>query len=631
VAVLNSLHIRQYNKYYEDVRRIAGHSAHTRQIALELAQRAKPRLLVCAPSNAAIDNIIFKIMEDGFIDGSGNRYNPSMIRVGSGKSDAVSAVALERKVDTIIDENMDPTKLEMIIAGQQMELGRISEEIGALRKRLQAIRTAAPHDLGKDWEIRIEESTFGQTGRAFFVNHKLQQTTYDIPPPPDPGETTFPATSMPEHKVFVSRIIKLFESHSSIKTSLDRYTIVKGGFENGARPQDVRMGLETHVLNTVHMVMTTLGTAGSRILEAVDKFEVVVIDEAAQSVEPASLSALQLGSRHAVLVGDPQQLPATIFNLSGRNKKYDRSLFQRLEEAGQPVYLLNEQYRMHPEISHFPRNIFYGGALLDGPNVTTPDYGNPLRQIVCTRFPRFRPFTVLDLDSREERDGTSLANSSEARLAVFLYQQLQQLSGIANLSKQTKVAVISPYAQQKKLLARYFEEFLGPQYQSLVEVNTVDAFQGREANIVIFSAVRAAGSSGVGFLADVRRMNVALTRAKFFLFVIARCQSIVVNPYWNDLVEHARETQAVIRVRCAGHGASISFGDINEWPTEMPSRPPSIVIRPPEQTVVPVNDVNAGKVGDSAKRSDPRKKAKILSNIRVPPTDPRKEKKIRLN
>ena len=76
--------------------------------------------------------------------------------------------------------------------------------------------------------------------------------------------------------------------------------------------------------------------------------------------------------------------------MSGRNSKYDRSLFQRLEEAGQPVHMLNEQYRMHPKISHFPRHIFYGGNLLDGPNVAKPGYGNPLLGVVQMRVPTFQ-------------------------------------------------------------------------------------------------------------------------------------------------------------------------------------------------------------------------------------------------
>jgi senataxin len=122
---------------------------------------------------------------------------------------------------------------------------------------------------------------------------------------------------------------------------------------------------------------------------------------------------------------------------------------------------------------------------------------------------------------------------------------------------------ITPYAQQAALLRRTFSNCLGAGYERFVEVSSVDAFQGREANIVIFSCVRAAGSKGIGFLSDVRRMNVALTRAKNFLFVIARCSSITVNPYWRDLVEHARETEAVIKVPFSGGGQTFQFPDLS--------------------------------------------------------------------
>ena len=122
---------------------------------------------------------------------------------------------------------------------------------------------------------------------------------------------------------------------------------------------------------------------------------------------------------------------------------------------------------------------------------------------------------------------------------------------------------ITPYAQQAALLRRTFSNSLGAGYERFVEVSSVDAFQGREANIVIFSCVRAAGSKGIGFLSDVRRMNVALTRAKNFLFVIARCSSITVNPYWRDLVEHARETEAVIKVPFSGGGQTFQFPDLS--------------------------------------------------------------------
>jgi senataxin len=274
--------------------------------------------------------------------------------------------------------------------------------------------------------------------------------------------------------------------------------------------------------------------------------------------------------------------------------------------------MLNEQYRMHPKISHFPRHIFYGGNLLDGPNVVKSDYGNPLRSMLQMRVPQFQPLTILDLDSREERGGTSLSNSTEAELALHLYNSLNAVT--EGLSSRSRVAIITPYSQQSGLLKRTFTNALGNDFNRFVEINTVDAFQGREANIVIFSAVRAAGSHGVGFLSDVRRMNVALTRAKYFLFIIARCESITVNPYWRDLVVHAHESNAVVRVPILGRTGKPQFGDPITWSlegkhgmTKAPPPPPSVA-----------REVAAAPKARTP--ADPRRKGV------APPIDPRKRK-----
>lgn len=291
--------------------------------------------------------------------------------------------------------------------------------------------------------------------------------------------------------------------------------------------------------------------------------------------------ALQLGSSHAILVGDPQQLPATIFSVSGRNTKFDRSLFQRLEDAGHPVHMLDTQYRMHPAISEFPRKIFYEGMLKDGPNVTNENYGSSLRRNISQRFPPFKSFTILDLESSEERGGTSLQNSSEANLALHLYNNLVLASKGA--LKNERVAVITPYTQQKNLLRRIFEKKLGPQFASLVEVNTVDSFQGREAGIVIFSCVRAAGSRGIGFLSDVRRMNVALTRAKYYMFVIAHCKSISVNPYWEELVKNSAAAGAVLKIP-PREGSAPNYSRLR--PTHVPRRPLVSVHKKKEETSI---------------------------------------------
>jgi len=570
VALLNALHIRQFNQYFDKVRSIATGESTTnttkqnnsstlstgaKKVAIANAAKHKPRLLVCAPSNNAVDNILRKIMSDGFIDGNGMRYNPSVVRVGVGQSTAVKDVSLQSKVNELIEEAKDVTKLQQAIAGYKFELSRIHSDITKLRRRLCALNKACPWPLSKGWEIRTD-SSFEETGKCYFVNHKEKMTTYECPLPPEPGEKQFHANAMPEHRTFTSQLVKLIERYNSMTLKLERYSIVErvsmnvesSGKVKNQVMDSVRQQLETHILDCTHIVMTTLGTAGCQSLQSTMKFEVVVVDEAAQSVEPGTLVALQLGSSHAILVGDPQQLPATIFSVSGRNTKYDRSLFQRLEEAGHAVHLLNTQYRMIPEISNFPRRIFYGGYLKDGPNVTHPEYGNPLRNLVCSSFPAFKSFTIFDLDSREERGVTSLSNSTEARFALHLYESLASNTQYA--SNQTRVSIITPYSQQMSLLKRTFSTKLGPNYERAVEVNTVDAFQGRESNIVIFSCVRAtAGSAGtIGFLSDVRRMNVALTRAKFFLFVIARCGSIIVNPYWRELVNHARDANSIIPI-----------------------------------------------------------------------------------
>ena len=162
-----------------------------------------------------------------------------------------------------------------------------------------------------------------------------------------------------------------------------------------------------------------------------------------------------------------------------------------------------------------------------------------------------KSFTLLDLDSSEERGGTSLSNSAEAQLAVHLYSTLDKVTS-GDLSKY-KVAVITPYKEQISVLKRMFDQHFFKlnkkrKTPNNIEIHTVDSYQGKEADIVFFSCVRASGNKTIGFLSDVRRMNVALTRAKHFLFVIARVKSIVVNPYWRELVAHAREKKAVVHV-----------------------------------------------------------------------------------
>ena len=235
-------------------------------------------------------------------------------------------------------------------------------------------------------------------------------------------------------------------------------------------------------------------------------------------------------------------------------------------------------------VSNFPRRIFYKGLLKDGPKVQEADFGGPLKLAIQFKFPHFQPLTILDLDSTEDRTGTSLTNRREAELALQLYRTIDRETD--GLLAKSRVAVITPYSQQCSLLKRMFEQNYGSPYATRVHVSTIDAFQGNEAGVVIYSCVRASGSKGIGFLGDVQRMNVALTRAKHYLFVIARRRSIMVNPYWRELVGYARSQKALIEVPCVkkndfpkrssllkNHNAKkVSFGATSEQTFEVGSQ-----------------------------------------------------------
>lgn len=169
----------------------------------------------------------------------------------------------------------------------------------------------------------------------------------------------------------------------------------------------------------------------------------------------SSLPLSQFGIQSCVLVGDPQQLPATVFSQAGCG--FERSLFERLETGAHPVHLLDTQYRMHPAISAFPRKHFYGSLLLDGANVSLPDYTRPYH-----RIPALQPFTFLNLRSdTTSGSGGSFRNPEEARLIVNLYQTLKRL---APQEVPGKVGVITPYSAQLMELNNHFARALGPAY-----------------------------------------------------------------------------------------------------------------------------------------------------------------------
>ncbi|PSS22633.1 hypothetical protein PHLCEN_2v3060 [Hermanssonia centrifuga] len=296
------------------------------------------------------------------------------------------------------------------------------------------------------------------------------------------------------------------------------------------------------ILSRADVVCTTCITSASSSLNVID-FPLVFIDEASMSTEPASLIPLMKGSEHVALIGDHKQLPPVITSPEAQAKGFGISLFERLsEENFLPSIMLDVQYRMHPTISQFPSQEFYNYSLRDG---TVDAHGNVPSRLLppeSTVFPETteptkRPSVIfLDHVGAESMKDRSRVNWNEAHIVCSLVEDLLK----NNEHMQGKdIGIIAPYVAQISLLTRLFnldvkyknrfESVLGSQRAMQladIEIKTVDGFEGREKDVIIFSTVRNNDGGHIGFLADRRRLNVGLTRAKRGLFVVGNISTL---------------------------------------------------------------------------------------------------------
>lgn len=352
--------------------------------------------------------------------------------------------------------------------------------------------------------------------------------------------------AFPGYRNLAQKMNGCLEELTKVKENIVRHELVRRmRLENGREMYETKAQLEISFLDTAHIVFTTLSSAGIQSLDSSSDYDVLVVDEAAQAVELSNLIPMRFQSKQCVLVGDPQQLPATVFSRSSAQSLYERSLFERLEACNHPVHMLRVQYRSHPTISKFPREFFYDGKLEDGPNVVEKSYQRPYHQLTSV----FQPLVFFNLlNSAEARDTRALSrrNASEAELAVNLYLTLKNACPPDTIAG--KVGVITPYSQQQSELRRIFRRTLGDNYEQQVEINTVDGFQGREKDIIILSTVRADPTKNIGFLSDVRRMNVALTRAKYACYVVGSEATLVSSPPWKRFLDHVWDTNSLVHV-----------------------------------------------------------------------------------
>jgi superfamily I DNA and/or RNA helicase len=284
-------------------------------------------------------------------------------------------------------------------------------------------------------------------------------------------------------------------------------------------------------LNQAQVVACTLSGAASFQVSQLPHFDVVVIDEAAQSTEPSCWSALLQGKR-SVLLGDHLQLPPTIISDIASRKGLSVTLFERLNSLfGAKIgHMLVTQYRMNEKIMTWASEEMYGGQLTAHASVA---------QQTLTEAPvlLFIDTAGCDMEEQREEDGDSLRNPEEARVVMKYVQELTAASGIPVSS----IGIITPYSAQVSLLrSMRNEQDSGWSLGQDLEVSTVDGFQGREKDVVIISMVRS-GNEQVGFLADSRRMNVAITRAKRHSVIVGDSETISKDPFLARLVTYFEE------------------------------------------------------------------------------------------
>jgi senataxin len=440
------------------------------------------KLLVCAPSNAAVDELVMRFKE-GVKTLQGRHEKLSVIRLG--RSDAINTNVLDVTLDELVNARLNQTSR----------------------------KDSGERDLQKIYmEHKAADTAFKET------RSKMDQCRAQGLPVPMELEREFDL---------------LKKKKTQLSQEIDN---ARDKNHSAARDADLsRRRIQQEIIDGAHVICATLSGSGHEMFQNLSiEFETVVIDEAAQSIELSALIPLKYGCSKCILVGDPKQLPPTVLSKVASKFQYEQSLFVRMQSNHpRDVHLLDIQYRMHPDISAYPRNAFYDGKLQDGPNMAR------LRARPWHQSELLSPYRFFDVQGLHQSaaKGHSLVNMAELRVAMQLYERL--LADFQGFDFAGKIGIITPYKGQLKVLKTHFAAKYGNAIFNMIDFNTTDAFQGRESEVIIFSCVRAS-NKGIGFLADIRRMNVGLTRAKSSLWVLGNSQSLVQGEFWNGLIKDAR-------------------------------------------------------------------------------------------
>ncbi|MDV3105045.1 AAA domain-containing protein [Segatella copri] len=333
-----------------------------------------------------------------------------------------------------------------------------------------------------------------------------------------------------------------------------------------SRAAEIELRINAELFGEARVIACTLVGSAHHLLEGM-KFGTLFIDEAAQALEAACWIPMKRASR-VILAGDHCQLPPTVKSIAALRAGLGKTLMERIaENKPEVVTLLKIQYRMNDEIMRFSSDWFYGGKVESAPQIkyrSVLDYDHPITWIDTSN--EENQITIEGKDSPEDSASTSSSasasnqnsdlnfkeqfvgesfgriNKAEAELTLLtLAEYFTKISKRRVLEERIDVGIISPYRAQvqylKKLIKKY--EFFKP-YRRLISVNTVDGFQGQERDVILISLVRSNDEGQIGFLKDLRRMNVAMTRARMKLIILGNKETMTKHPFYKKLWEYVK-------------------------------------------------------------------------------------------
>ncbi|WP_036914021.1 AAA domain-containing protein [Prevotella sp. FD3004] len=307
------------------------------------------------------------------------------------------------------------------------------------------------------------------------------------------------------------------------------------------RATELEIRINAQLFGEARVIACTLVGSANRLLEG-QKFGTLFIDEAAQALEAACWIPICKVSR-VVFAGDHCQLPPTVKSLAALKAGLGKTLMERIAENKPEVLsLLKIQYRMNEEIMRFSSDWFYGNQVESAPEVkyrSILDLDIPITWIDTSQF-GIPEESGVSFKEQFVGENYGRINKAEAELTLLaLENYLRKIGKGRILEERLDVGIISPYRAQVQYLRRLLKkkEWVRP-YRQLVSVNTVDGFQGQERDIVLISLVRANDEGQIGFLRDLRRMNVAMTRARMKLIILGDASTMTRHPFYKKLYEY---------------------------------------------------------------------------------------------